>query len=303
MLGLLGVVAAVIADTIARSLPSTFVFAVVFTALSLFSSQACNPGRTWWRNPGLVTDLCYLVAIPFLAPYMRMCLMLLGATLVSGIVTSQQVIDYFNRGRGPLAALSFWEQVLIYVIVSDFFLYWSHRIFHRTALWRFHAIHHSAEEVDWTTAYRFHPINLWLGPFLVTAIMLYAGVPPAVLLFLVPFDTATAAFVHSNLNWTFGPLRYVLASPIFHRWHHTPLEEVGNRNFGALLSLWDVVFGTFCMPQGQLPSRYGINDSHFPQGFIGQLVEPFRHVRRAETHEAELVTICSRSDLEKASSD
>ena len=36
-----------------------------------------------------------------------------------------------------------------------------------------------------------------------------------------------SAFVHANLNWTLGPFRYVLASPVFHRWHHTALERGG----------------------------------------------------------------------------
>jgi sterol desaturase/sphingolipid hydroxylase (fatty acid hydroxylase superfamily) len=130
--------------------------------------------------------------------------------------------------------------------------------------------------VDWTTAYRFHPVNLWLGSFLVTALMLFLGISPTVLLFLVAFDTTTAAFVHANLNWTLGPLKYIVATPVFHRWHHTPLDQGGNSNFGSLLSVWDVLFGTFYMPAHALPGHYGIDDANFPAGFIGQTVHPFR---------------------------
>lgn len=269
-------VAANILTTLSGFLPSTIAFAIVFTLLSLFSSQACNPGRSWWRNPGLVTDICYLVIIPFVAPYMRISLMIAGALLLSGVMTTEEIADYFAHGRGPLAHLQFWGQVACYVVASDFLLYWTHRIFHGAALWRFHAIHHSAEQVDWTTAYRFHPVNLWLGSFLVAAIMLYLGISPAVLLFLVPFDTTTAAFVHANLNWSLGPLKYVVATPVFHRWHHTLPEEAGNANFGSLLSLWDVLFGTFKMPAGKLPARYGVNEAGYPQGFLDQLAHPFR---------------------------
>jgi sterol desaturase/sphingolipid hydroxylase (fatty acid hydroxylase superfamily) len=134
--------------------------------------------------------------------------------------------------------------------------------------------------VDWTTAYRFHPVNMWLGSFLVTTIMLYLGVSPAVLLFLVPFDTTTAAFVHANLNWTLGPLKYVVATPVFHRWHHTSLDEGGNTNFAPLLAVWDVLFGTFYIPAHKLPSRYGIDEPAYPQGFLGQFVHPFRDLVR-----------------------
>ena len=275
---LLGQVAAKIGATIWGFLRSAIAFAILFTVLSLFSSAACNPGRTWWRNPGLLTDVCYLAIVPFMAPYLRMSLMIAGAALLSGLMTAQDIADYFEHGRGPLAGLPFWGQVAVYVVASDFLLYWAHRIFHGATFWRFHAIHHSAEQVDWTTAYRFHPVNLWLGPFLVTAIMLYLGVSPAVLLFLVAFDTTTAAFVHANLNWTLGPLKYLVATPVFHRWHHTPLEQGGNTNFGSLFALWDVLFGTFHMPEQKLPVRYGVDEPDFPQRFLGQLLHPFRNL-------------------------
>jgi sterol desaturase/sphingolipid hydroxylase (fatty acid hydroxylase superfamily) len=265
-----------IAQTLLIVLPSAIGFAVVFAVLTLFPSQACNPGRPWWRNPGLATDICYILLIPFAAPYMRISLMIGGAALLSGVMTTDEIADYFEHGRGPLAVLPFWVQVPIYVVASDFLLYWTHRLFHGASLWRFHVIHHSAEEVDWTTAYRFHPVNLWLGSFLVTAVMLFLGLSPTVLLFLVAFDTTTSAFVHSNLNWTLGPLKYVVATPVFHRWHHTPLDQGGNSNFGALFSLWDVLFGTFRMPEHALPAHYGIDDPQFPPGFLGQTVYPFR---------------------------
>jgi sterol desaturase/sphingolipid hydroxylase (fatty acid hydroxylase superfamily) len=276
MLELVGSLFGKIAEILLTIVPSAIGFAIAFAVLSLFSSQACNPGRTWWRNPGLLTDVCYMLVIPFVAPYLRVSLMVAGIALLSGVMTSADVVDYLERGRGPLAVLPFWAQVPVYVVASDFLLYWSHRLFHGASLWRFHAIHHSAEEVDWTTAYRFHPVNLWLGSFLVTTVMVFLGISPTVLLFLVAFDTTTAAFVHANLNWTLWPLKYVVATLVFHRWRHTPLEEGGNANFGSLLSLWDVLFGTFHMPQHVVPARYGIDDPRFPQGFLGQTVHPFR---------------------------
>jgi sterol desaturase/sphingolipid hydroxylase (fatty acid hydroxylase superfamily) len=106
--------------------------------------------------------------------------------------------------------------------------------------------------------------------------MVLLGISPTVLLFLVAFDTTTAAFVHANLNWTLGPLKYVVATPVFHRWHHTPLDQGGNSNFGSLFSVWDVLFGTFHMPAHALPAHYGIDDPQFPHGFIGQTIHPFR---------------------------
>jgi sterol desaturase/sphingolipid hydroxylase (fatty acid hydroxylase superfamily) len=264
--------------TLSGALPTAIGCSIVLTALSLFSSQRCNPDKRWWRNPGLFTDMCYFLVVPFIAPYVRMGLMVTGAALLAFTVTGQSVSEYFEQGGGPLSALSFWAQVPVYIIVSDFLLYWTHRMFHGHTMWRYHAIHHSAEDVDWTTAYRFHPVNLCFGTFLVTAIMLFLGISPTVVLFLVPFDSVTAFFVHANLNWTLGQLRFVVATPVFHRWHHTRPGEGGNANFAPLFSLWDVLFGTFYMPERSVPAIYGVDDPSFPQDFIGQVVYPFRHL-------------------------
>ena len=257
-------------------LVSITLMVAISSALCLFSSQACNPGRVWWRNPGLVTDICYWLVVQALAPFMRMGLLMALAVLALAFVSQDELNDYLVNGRGPLGALPFWGQVAAYLLLSDFLLYWNHRLFHGDRLWRYHAIHHSAEEVDWTTAYRFHPVNLCFGSFLVDVVMLYIGVSPTVLLLLVPFQVTTAVFVHANLNWTFGPLKYVVATPVFHRWHHTSPAEGGSRNFAPTFAVWDVLFGTFHMPEGKLPQNYGVDDPQFPRDFLRQLIFPFR---------------------------
>ena len=262
-------------DVMTGLLPSTVAMAAICTVLYFFSSHACNPGTPWWRNRGLLTDAWYWLIIPFLSPYIRMFLLIAIAAFTLPFVTEGQLSDYINKGYGPLGMLPFWWQAAAYLLFSDFLLYWSHRLFHGAKLWRFHAIHHSAEDVDWTTAYRFHPVNLAFGAFLVDVVMLYIGVSPKVLLFLAPFQTMMALFVHANLNWTFGPLKYVIATPVFHRWHHSAPELGGEKNFAPSFALWDFLFGTFYMPQGALPQTYGVDDPNVPEGFLQQLVYPF----------------------------
>jgi hypothetical protein len=80
--------------------------------------------------------------------------------------------------------------------------------------------------------------------------------------------------VHANLNWTFGPLRYLLASPVFHRWHHTLEGEGLNKNFAPTFPFLDLIFGTFYMPPGKLPEQFGNGEPDFPEGFLGQLIYP-----------------------------
>lgn len=256
--------------------PSFIAGVVVFTALTFFSNQACNSGRPWWRNRGITTDMCYLLTTQLCAPYLAAAAAILVAIPSFGLISISEIRDYIEQGRGPLSSLPFYAKCIIYLLVSDFLLYWSHRLFHRPTLWPYHAAHHSAEDVDWTTSFRVHPINLLLGVYLVTSVMIYLGISLETILLLSPLDTAYAYFVHANLNWTLGPLRYVIATPVFHRWHHTPPQEGGDANFAPVFALWDVIFGTFYFPQGESPQRYGVADERFPQSYIGQLLYPFK---------------------------
>jgi sterol desaturase/sphingolipid hydroxylase (fatty acid hydroxylase superfamily) len=137
-------------------------------------------------------------------------------------------------------------------------------------------VHHSSEELEWISAARFHPINLFLGSVLADVVMLLAGISPNVLVVLGPLTTAHSAFVHANLDWTLGPFKYVIATPVFHRWHHTAADRGGEKNFAATFPVLDLLFGTFYMPAGELPDHYGIADRAFPTSFAGQLVHPFR---------------------------
>jgi sterol desaturase/sphingolipid hydroxylase (fatty acid hydroxylase superfamily) len=277
MIDLLSPFFAKFSDVLIAVVPSTIALAIVFAALARFPSLACNLDKPWWRNRGLLTDLCYCLIVPFFVPYMRLALLFLGVGLIAWLIDVQNFGDALIKGYGPLGGLPRWAQIAAYLVLSDFLMYWIHRVFHGKRMWRYHAIHHSAEDVDWTTAYRFHPINLWLDPLLVDAVMLFMGIPVIVFLLLAPFNTVTSVYVHANLNWTLGPLKYVFASPVFHRWHHTLPDQGGDKNFASNFSLWDVLFGTFYMPAGKLPENYGVKEPNFPTSFGGQLIYPFRN--------------------------
>jgi sterol desaturase/sphingolipid hydroxylase (fatty acid hydroxylase superfamily) len=270
------------------ALPSTVAYAIIFAALARFPSLACNRDKPWWRNRGLITDLTYCVVLPFLVPYLRLAILIVGSAGMTWFVGVKDFDHLFTTGFGPMARLPLWAQLVIYLVLTDFMMYWLHRVFHGKRMWRYHAIHHSAEDIDWTTAYRFHPINIMLDPLLADTIMLFMGFPVLVLALMAPFASVSAAFVHANLNWTLGPLKYVFASPVFHRWHHTMPDQGGDKNFGSTFSLWDVLFGTFYMPVGQLPQVYGVDDPAFPTSFTGQMLYPFRGTGAAATDQPEL---------------
>jgi sterol desaturase/sphingolipid hydroxylase (fatty acid hydroxylase superfamily) len=106
--------------------------------------------------------------------------------------------------------------------------------------------------------------------------LLVLGFSPGVLAGYVPLLTFYAILLHANVPWTFGPLRYLLASPAFHRWHHTAEEEGRDKNFAGLFPFLDLAFGTFYLPEGRQPERFGLGREEVPAGLVAQLAYPFR---------------------------
>ena len=159
--------------------------------------------------------------MPVICRVVRIGLLVIGAAVVFNITDADDLIAFYDNGHGPLAELPLWAQAILFLVLSDFMLYWVHRLFHSGEFWKYHAVHHSSEELDWISAARFHPVNLFLGTVAVDVILLMAGISPNIMLWVGPFTTFHSAFVHANLNWTLGPFKYVLATPVFHRWHHT----------------------------------------------------------------------------------
>jgi sterol desaturase/sphingolipid hydroxylase (fatty acid hydroxylase superfamily) len=150
-----------------------------------------------------------------------------------------------------------------------------HRAFHGRRLWRFHAVHHSSVDLDWLSAVRLHPVNDALMRIAGTLPVLALGFAPVAVAGIAPLLTLMAILVHANLDWDWGPLRWALASPRFHRWHHTDEENARDKNFAGFLPLWDILFGTYYMPEARVPQQFGTS-SPVPTGLVGQMLYPFR---------------------------
>jgi len=167
------------------------------------------------------------------------------------------------------------------LIAGEIGAYWAHRWSHRIPLlWRFHAVHHSAEELDWLVNSRAHPVDI-LFTRLCTMIPMYAlglAQPLARNVDLVPVlvtivGTLWGFFIHANVNWRFGWLEWIVSTPAFHHWHHTnDSPEVLDRNYASLLPWIDKCFGTFYLPP-RYPERYG-TDTPVAEDLAGQFLDP-----------------------------
>jgi sterol desaturase/sphingolipid hydroxylase (fatty acid hydroxylase superfamily) len=262
-------------DKVVGVLPLIAAAAVLFTVVEGVARSKASQGP-WWRKPELATDLLYIFLVPGFMAYVKLGLIIAGAAAISGVLGSGDAATYLNNGHGFLAGLPFWVQVVVYLVATDVLMYWSHRIFHGESLWRYHAIHHSPEHLDWISAFRFHPVNTIFHSVFADVVLLLCGTSPTVLIMLAPFQIFMSGFVHADVDWDLGPFKYVIASPVFHRWHHTDVARGGEMNFAPTFPVIDMIFGTFYMPEGKLPDNFGVDDPEFPKAFEQQMVYPFR---------------------------
>ena len=180
-----------------------------------------------------------------------------------------------QHGFGPLARQPVPVQAILGLLIADLAGYWAHRAFHGRRLGHFHAVHHSITALDWMSAARVHPLNDVIMRVLTTLPILALGFSPMAVGGVASMLGLLAIVVHANVDWDWGPLRYTIASPRFHRWHHADTPEARDKNFAGLFPFWDMVFGTFYMPRGLAPRSFG-TDTPVPAGIIGQMAFPFR---------------------------
>ncbi len=244
-------------------------------SLAMIPLETVWPGNVEQRRlrRDWLLDLAYWFFTALITkPIARVAIVVAVAPLV--VLTGSGSFEPLLKGHGPLGRQPAWMQAAQMIVLIDFAGYWLHRAFHQKKLWPFHAIHHSSVELDWLAAARVHPVNEIVNKSIQAMILVTLGYKPVLLAGALPFFTAYAIFLHANVHWNFGPLRAVLASPRFHRWHHTSVEEGRDKNFAGLLPLWDILFGTYYMPDAQ-PLRFGISDL-VPSNLVGQLVWPFK---------------------------
>jgi sterol desaturase/sphingolipid hydroxylase (fatty acid hydroxylase superfamily) len=206
--------------------------------------------------------------------FAAMVLALPALTIPCGLKLGEAAQRFAPFARLPIAV-----QIPVALAAVDFFAYWGHRAMHSAMLWRWHAVHHSPRELDWLSAARNHPLGEAIGRVLGGVPLLFLGVDGRVLAGLAPVLAIWALFLHVNVRWTFGPLKYVIATPLFHRWHHARDPEAQGKNFAAFFPVWDLVFGTFHAPDRQ-PAAFGVDArDEVPETFLAQLAYPFRRRR------------------------
>ena len=231
---------------------------------------AVHPQKTF--RPAILTDLGYY----FLSSLLPSFLLILPLAAVAWGLHAAIPAPLRDFGAG----LSFGPRFLLAMVVGEFGCYWAHRWMHQIPfLWRFHAVHHSAEQIDWLVNTRAHPLDLvftrlcgFIPLFIFGLAQPIHDMADPVAIAVVLTGTLWGFFIHANLRWRFGPLEWLISTPAFHHWHHTS-DAHYNHNYSTLLPWMDRLFGTYYMPAGTWPPQYGI-DEPMPNTMAEQLAYP-----------------------------
>ncbi len=238
------------------------VLALVFTPLE--RAFAARPQR--WLRPAWAVDACF-----FAGQYLvwsGVALVVLG--FARGLVRAEVPVDL----RASFAALPLAVQVILAVLGGDLAVYWFHRACHRfEVLWRFHAVHHSAEHLDWLAAHREHPLDGLCTQLCQNLPALALGLRMEVIAPLIVFRNAWAVLIHSNVRLRLGPVGMIFGDPALHHWHHARVARM-THNFANLAPWLDVLFGTYHRPAGEETYPLGLGEP-WPKGYLAQLARPF----------------------------
>lgn len=211
---------------------------------------------------------------------------------VTTLITMKPAMVLFSWATSP--ALQEWVKVQNYILqflallfITDFMQYWLHRMFHQIPwLWKFHAVHHSSQAMDWIAGARTHLFDQAATravTFIPVWLLGFADLPLYTYLVFVTFH---GTFLHVNLRWDLGRWSWLFAWPRFHHWHHAIEREAIDKNFAIHLPLLDYFFGTYYLPGNTWPTGYGIAGHPVPEGWLRQFFYPFRKKKTAPEKEA-----------------
>lgn len=269
------------------TLAVTAVAVITFVAVLSPLERLWPARRQPIQRQGFWTDVVFWVFTPLVGKLLTFTLVtLLAAWLFSLFGRDFNLTS--TEGWGPVGQQPLWLQAIEVLILADFIFYWAHRLFHGRQLWPFHAVHHSNTHMDWLTSMRFHPVNDVISRACQAIPLVLLGFAPAAVVCMIPIVVIFIVVTHANVSWSWGPLKYLFVSPLYHHWHHSTDEQAIDKNFAGVLVLWDWLFGTLYLPHGKRPQAYGVLDADMPTGPIGLLTYPLQKVLEPASDSDEL---------------
>jgi len=195
-------------------------------------------------------------------------------TACSLLLVSRQFAD-----NGLLAKITNpFGQCLIAFLCLDLLLYVWHLLCHRfDALWLFHRVHHSDLSVNVSTAFRVHIVELVFTTILKSITVIVLGLDKNLLILIEAITTSFVMFHHTNCRFPGEKwLGRLFIVPFLHRSHHSTERSEHDHNYGAVLSIWDQLFGTLQLVE---PVAMGIK-TPAPQTALGLVCFGFGYTQK-----------------------
>lgn len=190
-----------------------------------------------------------------------------------------------------LAGVAEGWRFVIGILIVDLCMWAQHRVNHVVPwLWQLHTVHHSQKELNFFTDFRYHVLEYIVRETFLAVPFVLLGVRTPDIVYFSIFRRWYTRFYHANIRTNLGPLRYLLVTPQSHRIHHSIEPRHQNKNFGALLSVFDFLAGTQYRGWDEYPQT-GIDDHEFPHETtreigalllmpIRQMIYPLRRIGR-----------------------
>jgi len=189
----------------------------------------------------------------------------------------------------------FW-QIVILLLTSEFLFYWLHRWSHENkTLWLFHAVHHGAERVYWANAGLFHVIDAFITGLAYAVPIALLGSRVEAITILLLLSAISGFLEHVNIQFYAGKWNYLFNTAELHRWHHSNEVEESNTNYGKVLIVWDLVFGTHLYNKDTSGLNAGVKGSKIPHTFLKQVLYPLEALKSVQVAETS-PSGCDRPD-------
>ncbi len=209
--------------------------------------------------------------------------LILSATFFIKIIFGQIfILNYhFERALFNQITLDPKIEFIVSFLALDLMIYFWHRINHRfDFLWRFHKVHHFDQELDASSALRFHFGELFLSQLYRFPFIFLLGIKGEVLFWFEFFTTAMAIFHHSNINLPFlfeNILIKLVVTPKMHEIHHSVVSGEMRSNLGTVFSFWDRMFKSLIPISSTQRTEIGLyEDNHKSNDqFLASLKSPF----------------------------
>lgn len=249
---------------------------MIAAVLLVILAERVVPFRQAWREGSSterridITSMAVLMAA--IDPLVKRALLPLLASLS---------VSWLHIGGAPGWFPAAWPwplQLALAAVIAEFGQYWMHRGAHTLRwMWGVHGFHHNPTRIYWLNGFRVNPLNMVWHQLAGLGVLVVIGTPPVVVQMLMLFGTVAAVFQHANADLRYRGWNRLFSTADLHRWHHATGPGAAQVNFGAVLVLWDQVFGTY-RHGADAPEAVGV-DAGAPsaRGYVSGLGEALRN--------------------------